>query len=84
MCASAYYISMLSAAQVYGDLVEATFDLHRGKLYQALRWRSPVSPEEEIPDGRAVTTYLWTGIARARLKFEPGKGVGPAVLFHAG
>lgn len=70
VCAATYYGSMLSAAEVYGDLVEATFALHRTALYAALRWPPPASPEEEIPNGEAVTTYLWRGIAPAGLKFD--------------
>ncbi len=70
VCASIYYGSMLSAAEVYGDLVEATFGLRRTALYAALRWPPPASPNEEIPDGEAVTTYLWRGIAPAGLKFD--------------
>jgi len=72
-CAATYYGSMLSAAEVYGDLVGATFALHRTALYAALRWPPPASPKEEIPDGEAVTTYLWRGIAPAGLKFEASK-----------
>ena len=73
ICLSAYYISMLSSAQVYGDLVEAAFDLHRAKLYRALRWPLPSSPEKERADGQAVTIYLSTGIAPAGLEFAPEK-----------
>jgi hypothetical protein len=70
VCASIYYASMLSAAEVYGDLVEATFALHRTALYAALRWPPPASPDKEIPHGETVTTYLWRGIAPADLKFD--------------
>jgi hypothetical protein len=70
VCASTYYVSMLSAAGVYGDLLEATFALHRTALYAAMRWPFPASPDEEIPDGEALTTYLWRGIPPTGLKLE--------------
>jgi hypothetical protein len=73
VCASTYYVSMLSAAEVYGDLLEATFALHRTALYAALRWPPPATPDEEAADGEAVTTYLWRGIAPVGLKFEVPK-----------
>jgi hypothetical protein len=73
VCAATYYASMLSAAGVYGDLLEATFALHRAALYAALRWPLPASPDEEIPDGEAVTTYLWRGIPPAGLKLKAPK-----------
>jgi hypothetical protein len=52
---------MLRAASVYGDLLEASFDLHRFKLYAALHWPLPQNPAEELPLGNALTAYLWHG-----------------------
>jgi hypothetical protein len=68
---TAYYGSMLAAAQVYGDLVDATFDLNRGALYTALRWPLPANPAEETRQGKAVTEYLWRGSDRTSPSFEP-------------
>jgi hypothetical protein len=58
-----YYTSILSSAEVYGDLVEATFALRRAELYRALRWPLPASPAEETGTGDALTMYLWRGLA---------------------
>ncbi len=52
---------MIQAAEVYGDLVESTFDLHRIKLYQGLNWPLPQNPQEEAALGRSLTEYLWRG-----------------------
>jgi hypothetical protein len=71
VCASTYYVSMLSAAEVYGDLLEASFALQRTELYASLRWPPPASPNEELADGQALTAYLWRGLAPAGFKFEP-------------
>ena len=52
---------LLPAAEVYGDLVEAAFDVHRTALYDALRWPLPGNPLAESELGLRLTTYLWRG-----------------------
>lgn len=56
----AYYWA-LDAASNYGELIEATFDLHRHLLYQSLRWNLPTDPDEERRVGQQLTEYLWRG-----------------------
>ncbi len=51
----------IAAAQTYGDLIEASFDLYRHLLYQSLRWQLPADPAEERRVGQQLTTYLWRG-----------------------
>lgn len=51
----------LSAAITYSDLIEATFDLYRHLLYEALRWKLPEDPDEERRVGRQLNEYLWRG-----------------------
>lgn len=48
-------------AQVFGDLIEAAYDLHRSALYRQLRWPLPPNPEDERQEGLRVTEYLWRG-----------------------
>jgi hypothetical protein len=48
-------------AEVFGDLVEAAYDLHRIDLYQQLRWPPPTNPQMEHSHGNQLTTYLWRG-----------------------
>lgn len=55
------YCWTTDAAEVYASLIEATFDLHRHLLYQALRWEIPKDPNEERRVGRQLTNYLWIG-----------------------
>jgi hypothetical protein len=55
------YCWTLDAAEVYATLIEATFDLHRHLLYQALRWELPKNPKEECRVGKQLTDYLWLG-----------------------
>lgn len=64
-----YYVPVLSSAQVYGDLMGSVFDLRRTCLYDALRWPLPATPAGEQVDGRALTMYLWRGIAPAGARF---------------
>jgi hypothetical protein len=64
------YHWMLDAAVIYGDLLEATFDLHRPLLYKSLRWRLPKNPTEEQELGRALTDYLWRGFTEPEPTFE--------------
>jgi hypothetical protein len=51
----------IAAAITYGDLIEASFDLHRHLLYQALGWRKPDDPNEERRVGQQLIDYLWRG-----------------------
>ena len=63
------YRWMLNAADVHGDIVEAAFDLHRFKLYEALRWPIPLNPAAEWEAGKALTRYLWRGSNEAKPEF---------------
>ncbi|NJM57734.1 MAG: hypothetical protein HC857_10280 [Synechococcales cyanobacterium RU_4_20] len=51
----------IAAAITYSDLLEATFDLYRHLLYDALRWKLPENPDEERRVGQQLTQYLWRG-----------------------
>ena len=57
-----YYRWMLNAAAIYGDLLDATFDLHRMDLYKSLRWPLPTTPDAERQSGKQLTQYLWRGV----------------------
>lgn len=48
-------------AEVFADLVDAVYDLHRSAVYQLLRWPLPSTPEEERAVGDLLTQYLWRG-----------------------
>jgi hypothetical protein len=48
-------------AEVFADLVEATYDLHRIALYRQLRWPLPANPHLEHTSGEQVTKYLVRG-----------------------
>ena len=50
-----------SRAEVFADLVEAAFDVHRRALYGALEWPLPKTPADECALGRAATEYIWRG-----------------------
>ena len=52
------YRRALVAAQVYGDLLRAAFDLYRDDLYDALKWPKG---EDEKKSGEALTQFLWRG-----------------------
>ncbi|MEU9987687.1 hypothetical protein ACFZCP_29060 [Streptomyces sp. NPDC007971] len=58
-------------AETYADLVEASFDLHRGALYGQLRWPLPGNPQDERVQGRRVTTYLVRGLSGSTPPFTP-------------
>ena len=67
---SAYYLIILKAASTYGKLVEASFDLYRFSLYQALHFSLPTTPAEELKHGAEVTQYLLRGSDSQTLTFE--------------
>ncbi len=48
-------------ARVFGDMIEAAYDLHRTALYKQLRWPLPANPGEERSAGRQLTSYLYRG-----------------------
>jgi hypothetical protein len=64
------YRWILDAAVIYGDLVEAAFDLYRMSLYKSLRWKLPTNPTEERQMGQALTDYLWRGFTEPEPTFE--------------
>jgi hypothetical protein len=63
------YRRALVAAQTYGTLIEATFDVHRWLLYDALHLPRPTTPQDERAMGQRVTQYLYRGIADGSLSF---------------
>jgi hypothetical protein len=62
---------LLPSAQVYGDLVEASFDVYRTALYDALRWPLPDNPRAEHELGLRLTQYLWRGSRDDIPQFRP-------------
>jgi hypothetical protein len=48
-------------AEIFGDLLEAAYDLHRTTLYQQLRWPLPTDPKQEHTQGEQLSSYLWRG-----------------------
>lgn len=56
-----YYTWILDAANLYADLIKATFDLYRHLLYASLRWQLPTEPSEERRVGEQLTEYLFRG-----------------------
>jgi hypothetical protein len=73
----AYHGQALAAAARYSDIVESCYDLHRGLLYEALRWPVPSSPEDELSQGVQVTAYLRSGSTAATPKFTAGQPAKP-------
>lgn len=71
LAAAVMYKLMLRTALVYGQLLEATYDLHRTALYQALRWPLPENPMDEKSKGKALTAYLWRGSNANMPLFSP-------------
>ena len=58
-------------AGIFGDLVEAAFDLHRTALYLQLRWPLPTNPKQEHSQGEQLTRYLWRGSDDPDPSFTP-------------
>jgi hypothetical protein len=55
---------VVSSAEAYGSVLESAFDLHRWRLYEALRLELPTSAADERAHGEALTDYLWRGSDR--------------------
>jgi hypothetical protein len=60
-------------AEVFADLVESSFDVHRAALYAALRWPLPGDPASERAAGELLTDYLWRGSEGATPAFTQPK-----------
>lgn len=58
------YLAAITAAESYGELIRATFDLYRFELYSALHWELP-KPGDETEMGRALSRYLRRGLAES-------------------
>ncbi len=63
------YWRSIVAADVYGVLLRATFDIHRWKLYTALHWPLPENPLDERKKGEDITIYLMRGSQATDPKF---------------
>jgi hypothetical protein len=55
------YNLALRSASVYADLIMATFDLYRHKLYTTLGWPLPPPGEAERTYGEKLSEYFWRG-----------------------
>ncbi len=64
------YGMALQVTMAYGDLIEAAFDIHRMKLYDALGWPRPKNRAEEKKMGAQLTEFLWRGTMPGNLEFE--------------
>lgn len=60
---------VVSSAEAYGALLESAFDLHRWRLYEALRLEPPSNAADERAHGEALTDYLWRGSDRETVAF---------------
>ena len=64
------YALALGAAETFADLLLATFDSHRWRLYESLRWPLPESSAEEQAAGAALTRYVQRGMLDAPVEYE--------------
>jgi hypothetical protein len=68
--ALAYYVGILPAATLFGELTVSAFDLYRFRLYDNLYLPRPSSPDSERRmDGRLVTRLLWEGLNEPGLRY---------------
>jgi len=74
-----YYVGILGAATLFGELMVTAYDLHRFKLYDSLHLPRPLSPVlERKQDGPRVTNLLWGGLSEPGLVYvePPADGAG--------
>lgn len=60
----------LSSAEVYGDLLESAFDLHRFELYKAVHFPTPKDTSEEKEKGAQLTAYLFYGLVSEPVTYQ--------------
>jgi hypothetical protein len=73
-CSATYYGVILPRGRGYGLLMQATFDLYRQRIYQAVNWPFAEDPAAERVAGTELTTYLWRGITPPGARFIPPDG----------
>ena len=65
-----YYVGILGAASLFGELMVTAYDLYRFKLYDSLHLPRPTSPAlEPKQDGPRVTNLLWGGLNEPGLHY---------------
>ncbi len=64
------YYQAIQSATTYGDFIRTAFDLHRFKLYEALKWPRPEDTESEIDVGESLTQYLFYAERPANVTFK--------------
>jgi hypothetical protein len=76
VAAAAYYVGILGAASLFGELTVTAFDLYRFRLYDNLHLPRPSSPQVERREaGPRVTNLLWGGLDEAALSYvDPPSG----------
>lgn len=57
-----YYMGLIPAVSNFGDLLKASFDLHRFAIYEALHLPLPSNPNNEDQDGENLSQYLKRGM----------------------
>jgi len=68
--AAAFYQSIIQAAGAYGELLKSTYDLYRFRLYEAVYWPKPESPNAEVQAGQTLTNYLHRAEASKKIRFD--------------
>lgn len=64
------YSLAIQVARTYSDLIEASFDLYRWSLYEAVRWVPPaVSGAEERATGEQLCEFLWRGTSEYPIRY---------------
>ncbi len=69
------YALLVQSAQAFADLLVATFDTQRWRLYEALRWPlPPKSGAAEIAAGEALTRYVQRGMQEEIVQYRHTEG----------
>ena len=62
---------MVDAAERFALLMTAAFDVHRVRLYKALRFSLPAKPADEGAGGEQIMRFLREGIDDSHVLFTP-------------
>jgi len=63
------YSRMKALADVYGQIIRSSYDLHRFAIYKSMHWPIPSDPYSEVTVGQSLTLFLKRNILPSEMEY---------------